>query len=309
MRKLAVFLICSLAGPAQAALLFYDGFDYTSGQTMAPTNDTTGSPNPGQHNVAYNVDWRYVGGGAANNESPFVGSGSLSVSGLKDSVGNSVVYDMTDNGIARAEIPGGPFTSGTLYWSGILRVANVANLDPITTGGGGGIFVGAFNNSTGPATSATLFAAHLAITRNSADSSQYFIGTGANNGSRVFALSNPQNEGDTVFVVVAYTKGPDTADDTVSLWVNPDPSTFAAGTPPSALVSGGLATGSELSAAASFALRNVTDSSGPDPAIQFDELRIGMSWADVTPIPEPTSLGLWLMATALLGWRGRFARE
>jgi hypothetical protein len=299
MRLLAALVALCLVSPARAGLLFYDGFEYDMGERMAPTSDTSGSPDPGQHNVDHNVDWRYVGGGAANNETPVVGSGSLSVTGLRDSVGNSVAYDMTDNGIARVEIPGDPLTEGTLYWSGILRVTNVANLDPTTTGGGGGIFVGGFNNSIGPAASATLFAAHLAISRNASDSSQYFIGSGVNNNSRVFALSNPQAEGDSVFVVVRYTKGPDSADDTISLWVNPDPNSFQTGTAPAPLVTGGLATGSELSAAASFVLRNVTDSSGPDPAIQFDELRIGNTWSSVTPVPEPASFLTLSFAIAL----------
>ena len=108
-----------------------------------------------------------------------------------------------------------------------------------------------------------------------------------------------------MFVVVSYTRNPETSDDTVNLWLNPNPSTFGAGAAPAPLVSGGLASGSELSSIASFIVRNVRDTSGPDPSIVFDELRIGSTWASVTPIPEPATLGLLLVGCLLMYARGR----
>src|SRR3990172_5162660 len=100
MKKLLLVLLTTglVSGNAGADLLFYDGFDYTAGQLLAPTSDTTGSPNPGQHNVDYNVDWRYAGAGGAVNNPPGIASGGLSYDGLRPSTGNSVLFDTTQIG-------------------------------------------------------------------------------------------------------------------------------------------------------------------------------------------------------------------
>jgi len=79
------------------------------------------------------------------------------------------------------------------------------------------------------------------------------------------------NVGDTVFVVFNY----DLDADTVELWVNP---TLGGTEPASDINTMSGSTGNTIS---QFLLRQ--DNPGTTPALIFDELRLGTTWADVTP--------------------------
>ena len=79
------------------------------------------------------------------------------------------------------------------------------------------------------------------------------------------------NTGDTVFVVFNY----DLAADTVELWVNP----ALGGAEPASDIN--TPSGSAGNTISQFLLRQ--DNPGATPALIFDELRIGTSWADVAP--------------------------
>ncbi len=95
------------------------------------------------------------------------------------------------------------------------------------------------------------------------------------------------------FIVVRYTflSGNDQAD----LWVDPSPSTFGATNPPGSLAS---TTGASDPAAISYFQINCP--SGAGPVLNLDEVRIGTSWADVTPpsgAPPSTSAPFFTYAT------------
>ncbi len=85
----------------------------------------------------------------------------------------------------------------------------------------------------------------------------------------------------------------------MNLWLTEEPfpgaGTFGGTAPPSAIqVAGGI----ELSAVGEFRLTQY--SATGTPTVEFDELRIGTSYADVTPVPEPgTVLALVALAGAL----------
>ena len=82
-----------------------------------------------------------------------------------------------------------------------------------------------------------------------------------------------------ILLVVRYDLS--TAGDVVSLWVNPDKSTFGATTPPSATIID-ASSASTIASAHNLAYFNVRTGAG-SPAMLFDELRIGTNWASVTP--------------------------
>ncbi len=76
-----------------------------------------------------------------------------------------------------------------------------------------------------------------------------------------------------------------TSDDTCDLWVNPDPATFGAANPPTPSVAN--ANGKADSNVDRFSWRGITTGQQHD----VDELRLGFTWAAVTP-PTPVALAI-----------------
>lgn len=306
MKKLLCLLtLTALAAlPCSAAPLLYDGFDYTAGQFLAPLNDTSGSPNPGQLNVAYGVNWRYAGGGAAANNAPSVANNGLTYAGLMPGVGNSAAYDTTQLGSARIQVTPSAISSGTVFWSGLLRVNIIGTL----TTGVNGMLLGGFNNTAGAGTLPTVYGSVLRIRTDSSDPNVYHIGTAMNGGTGTgnvqFDNATSYLAGQTVFVVGSYEFVTGSNNDIARMWINPGVGTFGAGSAPTeTLISApGGTVADAFASLISFNLRNVNTVG--TPGVQFDELRVGTSWADVTPVPEPTSLVLGSLA-ALALWLGR----
>jgi hypothetical protein len=304
MRSVAILLVLVCAVPAQGALLLYDGFapvtpdpgtefNYRPGEFLAPRDDTTGSPHPGQLVPApYNVNWRYAGAGGTINNSPSIASGTLMYPGLAAGVGNSVTFDYSNSGTARAQFP--VQTTGTLYWSAILRVNDVGTLSSTNLNGS---LVGGFNNTPGPgATNPTSVGAVLRLKKDAADPNRYLIGTAMNSGTgagNVQFSSTSFAEGASIFLVGAYEFVAGASNDKAYMWINPSPSTFSGTAPAPTLTSAPNLTDSAPSLA-TFNLRNINTVNSPNepPFInfQFDELRVGTSWANITPTPEPSVL-------------------
>lgn len=127
---------------------------------------------------------------------------------------------------------------------------------------------------------------------------------------------------DSYFMVVRYTFTDSTFNnnDTVAIYVNPAPSTFGDNAQENGTNSSAAATSSYYAAVNGLgtatvdadAIRNfvlnshnsITDNS---VSVQFDELRIGTTWADVTPSAVPESSHVMVVAAigAALGWLGR----
>lgn len=315
MKKLLVLLLLVVccAAPAQGTLLLYDGFDYTAGEKLAPRNDTTVTPNPGQFNVANSVNWRYAGAGGAANEAPGIASGSLSYPGLLGSTGNSVAHDMTMLGSSRIQMAPSPINSGTVYWSGLLRVDAISNLNTVN-----GLLVGGFTTNAGAGTLPGVVGAVLRI-RKDVSLNQYYVGTAMNSGTATGTSTNvqyadgvgvgpgggtnpslPQFEGETVFVVAAYEFIAGATNDRVSMWINPDALTFGANTPPTPTITsqpfGSVA--DSFASTIAFNIRNVNTVG--NPTVRFDELRVGTDWASVTPSAVPETSSFLLVGCALL---------
>jgi hypothetical protein len=170
--------------------------------------------------------------------------------------------------------------SGSIYCSFAYR------LDPNSTipapGASGGSIGGMCQGNT-----STYFAPKINIRTNSSAAGAYdmgvFKGGGEVNGA--FA-TNLLFAGQTVFVVARYTFGDGAGDDTCDLWVNPDPSTFGATNPPisSATTVNPTLTVDHAAGIDRFFFRQ---SSGPSRSYG-DEVRVGLTWADVTPVPVAT---------------------
>jgi hypothetical protein len=186
-----------------------------------------------------------------------IGTGNLSYPGLASSTGNHAMWDGEGND---PEIEFTPVTSGEVYASFIFSVTDQSSITDLNDGGYFAV-LGEFD-------------ARLWVRPNpDAASTTFDIGAGA-------VPSNPSfvgtyNIGDNILIVLSYNI--DT--NKVSLWVNPSVAELESDIAPSFTLN-------ELSvdnatSISKFFLRQ--DSTGETPSILFDELRIGTSWADVTP--------------------------
>ena len=239
------------AQTGRAALLMSDPFDYAAGtlQSVAAAN------------------WTVINTGDTIN----VVDGNLSVSGLAASSGRSVSYGGAGMDYNRTFTTQ---TAGSTYFSFAVRVDSLGSLN--TTGG---YTVGLQDSSA-----SSIFGASIWMRLSGAG---FNIGinprtTAANTvwGSTVF------NVGDTIFLVGRYDIVSGAANDSVSLWLNPDSSTFAGSAPSPTLTA--VNTGTDLANVNRIFLRQ--DSTGATPGgLTIDEMRVADSWADVTPVPEPTT--------------------
>lgn len=187
---------------------------------------------------------------------------SLSYSGLQASTGNKVVFD-------GAGIDAGKdFTSqtaNTTYFSILINITDLTNATSATGGYQFGFVQGTSSN----------FGATIWI--KNVDNNTYSIGinprtTAANT---VYAPTN-YSINQTYLVVGSYTFVDGATNDIVNLWINPVPGDVEP-TPTATATN----TGTDLTSVSRFLVRqgNATDT----PFIQFDELRIGSTWASVTP--------------------------
>ncbi|WP_417866793.1 T9SS type A sorting domain-containing protein [Xanthomarina gelatinilytica] len=207
-------------------------------------------------------------------------AGSLSYPNLEDSTGNSVHLE---GGFIDSELVFTPVTSGEIFTSFIINVRDLSNITDLTDGGYV-VVLGNFDVRLWihPDTDPVGTTYDIAITNSS---------TGSN------FTTTKYNVNDNVFIVMSYNI--DTG--AINGWINPADSDLG-GTAPAALI-----TDIDTSPSASidtFILRQ--DSTGETPSMDFDELRIGTSWSDVTPntlsvnqveantfnvYPNPTSTG------------------
>lgn len=210
-----------------------------------------------------------------------ISMGNLSYTGLPTSTGNMVSFDGggSDPGLSFT-----PVTSGEVYASFIFRVTDQSL---ITDTGDGGYFAFLGNFDT-----------RLWVRPNpDAASSTFDIGFGHLSSSPPFSPTT-YNTGVDIFVVMSYNI--DTTD--YNLWINPDPSDLGGSAP--AVTMTGMDPGAPTEIG-QFVIRQ--DSTGETPFILLDELRLGTSWADVTPntlssedfeisdirlYPNPSSTGL-----------------
>jgi hypothetical protein len=197
----------------------------------------------------------------------------------------------------RMATTGLPTGSGTIYYSMLLNVLDLTNA---TTAGG---FLAGFNNSAGTATtSITQSGTRLQIRRSLVDTTKYNVGVrndvSATTGTSTIAWdTNEYAVGDTLFIVGQYEFNTlNSTDDLARLWINPNPADMGAATAPATTLT---STGGDINQLQiqSFFLRQVSGAALPR-TVQIDEIRLDTTWAGVTTVPEPASLGLLSLGAA-----------
>jgi hypothetical protein len=241
---------------------FYEPFDYSN----------IGGP------VSSNTPANWTFGGTGTNDLNIT-SGSLSYPGLQSSIGNSVTNGGVGLGVRR--LFGTNINSGTIYFSALFRMNNLGY--GTWTAAGTATQVGALmatDNTT----------ARLAIMIKSNSPTGYIIGVqkGGTGVTPTFDTTTEHYTNETIFLLGKYDFT--TTPNSVSLWINPSSSTFGAASPP---ISGFISatTGTDGLTIDRFNMRQNTATSVP-AAMQWDELRIGNTWAEATPLQTTFSTSL-----------------
>ena len=213
--------------------------------------------------------------GPATSPQPIISAGNLVVGGLAGPSGNSVKFG--GSGMSARFNLGTNSAAGTWYYSVIIRLTDVSTLNS------SGVFWFGFNNSAGTQTTTPNVVGTRIVTRSAIGG--YNIGLDKSSGTAVNFVFVPGvfTTNDTLFVAGSYTfNSAATNDDVSQLWVNPPPSSFGLATSPPANLTNSA--GGDISQIASVVLFNRNNN---EPAgIIADELRVGPTWASVTPPAE-----------------------
>ncbi|MCX6277199.1 MAG: T9SS type A sorting domain-containing protein [Bacteroidetes bacterium] len=260
----------SLLGMGQAIL--YEDFNYTppaniGGNGAAGSN----SNNWTTHNVTLNQTTTID-----------VLSGNLSYSGLAAPSGNKVYILGANSTLSRDVNRAFTTTNTVLYFSTLITVIDATQLSPTTND-----YFMHFGAASG--SSVTIFGGRLGIKSvNSAANYRLSIQNTSGGTPTYTEFAQDLTFGTTCLVVVKVDRS--VTPISATLWVNP---TSLGGAEPGGSVSNSSGTGA-FAAFASICIRN----SGGTPKAEIDEIRVGPTWADVTPtgtaVPtitvNPTSL-------------------
>lgn len=253
-------------------LSLYEDFNYTVGQNVGG-NATTTSDAVGANNWATHSNTATTGTGTID-----VLSGNLSYAGLAASSGNKVLMPganaTTPRDINRVFTT--PTTATTLYYSFLINV--VDNTQLVAAISGTNNYFIALGATSGA--SVTSLNGRVAITSSNSGANYRLSISNTSTGTLTYT-ENPVdlNFGTTYLVVVKYDRS--AAPTVATLWVNPS---SLGGAEPASTLTNSSGTGT-VTAFASIVLRN----SSSTPKAEIDEIRVGETWASVTPTSASVS--------------------
>jgi len=251
MRKvfnLLFFLSVGYLGWGQVTLPHYEGFNYTSGQSLTTQ-----------------VGWTLLN---TSTSDLLITDGSLSYSSYSNPTGGKVSFSSSGEDAAKSFTQ---TTSGTIYVSFLI---NISSLGSISTTGG--YFFG-LNEGT-----STTYGSTIWLRKSSTDATKFNIGinprtTSANTGWYLTDL----NVGTTYHVCFSYEIVSGSVNDIVKLWINPT----TGGVEPTADIT---LTNSNPSTADLTNLNRILirqDGSSATPSIDIDEIHIGTTWPNSVVMP------------------------
>jgi hypothetical protein len=217
-------------------------------------------------NLGAQTSWQSLNTG----DSLLVSAGSLTYTGFAASTGNKIAYDGAGVDAAKKF---DSLTTGTAYYSYLLNVSSVGTLS--ATGGYFTTFYQSLTSTTGGACVWTRL-----------DGAAYDIGISVRINTPV-TWSTVKSLGTTYLIVASYNFVAGDTNDVCNIWINPNSSTFGAATAPAETMTS-KNTVTDLTGVARVQIRQ--DGTTTTPFIELDELRIGKTWADVTPKAGSTSV-------------------
>jgi MYXO-CTERM domain-containing protein len=292
--------IAMSSGSASASLLIYEPFDYTAGSDIAGQTNTYSAGNPA-----------WAAAGTATAPVHQVISGSLTApAGLPPAIGNAGGTMNADNTqLDRIALGADYAANTTLYYSLLLNIPSITGLTvPNTNLNANNDVLVAFNNGSGTGTRPSNWAGELVIRLGSV-ANTYNLGIRASNTTASTTYWTADlNPGDTHFIVVRYAQGATDSsgtDDSNAIWLNPSSANFGVvegSVPaPDGSSNGTINASSPSNNFARSLLIGAGIATGAAPnQNNIDEIRVGTTWADVTPVPEPVGLagvaGLGMLA-------------
>lgn len=189
------------------------------------------------------------------------GPGGLSFPGLEASQGNHVSFD---GGGSDPAITFNQISTGVVYTSFLFAVTDQMLQSDLADGG---YFAVLGDNGN--------FRARLWVRANPSTAATTFDIGLSNTGSNPDFSTALYNVGETIMVVMSY----DTATGNLNAWINPSETEILAATAPTATLTSIL--GATAGTINQFIIRQ--DSPSETPFMLLDELRVGTSWAEVTP--------------------------
>jgi hypothetical protein len=274
-KSLITFAVLTIPFAATADVLFSEGFNYTAGSNLG------GQVNPGN-----SVTW--TGGNAVL----AVGNTALSYSGFQSVAGNDLVY--TSGTVASTSVNTyNAVSSGSIYYSFLINCTAAPTANN---------YLSALNAGTtvpgGSGDALSLYVGAMA--------GGYRIGvrtTGGGSGAVYDATALSLNT--TYLVVEELTLGSTSVANLYVLGLGSD-TAIPGGTQPGTAD----ATQSTTTAIASVAdIGFKAQLAATAGNFEFGSLRVGTTWADVTPTPEPSGLALAGMGIAALGFITRRLRR
>lgn len=262
-------LLClSLLAPlcANADLLYYDDFE-------GGFNDTTKLPS-GWAVASESLDPNDHYGLSVGHSSGSLTYPNLAASGGKWELDNTREVSLT---IAN-KFTDTPLSAGqTLFFSFLLNVA----VAPAGTAQSGIMRLGSSAGGNDVAAIGFSVAEDPSLYRLSVDGQH----RGYSHGDSL-KIADPFNVGETILIVGSYTY----SGGSVSFWINPDPTDLGSLVPPDADYTD---PGHNSRPIDQYEI-GFTGTSQVPGSWFLDEFRIGTTWADVTPVPEPSAYALFL---------------
>ena len=294
----------------------FGGTSYSVGQPLSGNTPTlaAGFDSVATAGVGTPSWWEYTNATTSRSTpSPTIVSGDLPYAGLAASasgksaqfhgLGTSALYNLT------TDTGGIGYTAGlgytTIYYSFTLSLSDISSLPKDESGANliaGFTKIESHKNTTVTPNSV---GAQLWIRSDGVNGYQLGLegGSGANNvlGTPIFDIDS-HSVGQTLFIVGQY----DFTTATSSLWINPIP--------------GGLQPPADVTDLASSAMQRVASFTlfGDNPEVgsgdfaitgQIDNLRDGLTWTSVTPVPEPSTFALAALGLAALCGRRSLRKE
>ena len=259
---LIILLLVGLSTAGWSQALLYEGFDYATPAFIGGNGDAGATSN----------NWTTHSVTAGQTSTIDIQDGSLTYDGLAGSTGNKVLLFSNANATSRDVNRAFTSTATVLYYSALINI--VDNSQIAITADNYFMHFGATSGVTN-----TTFGGRLGVMKTANGANFQFIIANTSNPSGgatvVYSVGGTDlNFGTTYLVVVKYDRS--TNPTTATMWVNP---TSLGGVEPT----GGITNNSGTNAFPTFAsicLRN----NAATPKANIDEIRVGATWADVTPI-------------------------